>query len=333
VAQHLGTEHHELVVKPDAVAGVPRLVWHYNEPFADSSALPSLALCEMARGFVTVALNGDGGDEAFIGYDRYRAAAILGRLEWMPRPVRALAGAGGRILPAGTAKSFPYRLRRFIEALNRTPGDRYAAWMTCFGSAEKSELYTPSLRQELGTTDSLAVLTAAHEASDASTLVEHAAHTDVQLYLPDDLLVKMDIASMANSLEVRSPLLDHEVVEFAASLPLSLKLRGFTQKYLLRRAMRGLLPEAVLRRPKMGFGVPIDHWFRHELREMAYDLLLDARARQRGYFRPEIVRRYLDEHVEGRAHHHHRLWSLLMLEQWHRVFIDTRPAPAAACGA
>ena len=336
VAQHLGTEHHELVVKPDAVSGVPRLVWHYNEPFADSSALPSLALCEMARGFVTVALNGDGGDEAFLGYDRYLATAVLDRLDWVPRPVRALAGAAGHALPPGMAKSLTYRMRRFTDVLTLEPRDRYATWMTYFGSRDKSELYTPALWGELGATDSLALLDAAYEASDAPTFVERTAHTDVQLYLPDDLLVKMDIASMANSLEVRSPLLDHEVVEFAASLPLHLKLRGFTQKYLLRRAMRGLLPEAVLRRPKMGFGVPIDHWFRHELREMAYDVLLDARARQRGYFRPEIVRRYLDEHVEGRAHHHPRLWSLLMLEQWHRVFIDTRPASSAApaaCGA
>jgi asparagine synthase (glutamine-hydrolysing) len=336
VAQHLGTEHHEVVVKPDAVSGVPRLVWHYNEPFADSSALPSLALCEMARGFVTVALSGDGGDEAFLGYDRYLATAVLDRLDWVPRPVRTLAGTVGRRLPRGTAKSLTYRMRRFTDVLTLGPRDRYAAWMTCFGSADKSELYTPALLQELRATDSLALLDAAYEASDATTFVERTAHTDVQLYLPDDLLVKMDIASMANSLEVRSPLLDHEVVEFAASLPLHLKLRGFTQKYLLRRAMRGLLPEAVLRRPKMGFGVPIDHWFRHELREMAYDVLLDARARQRGYFRPGIVRRYLDEHVEGRAHHHPRLWSLLMLEQWHRVFIDTRPASSAApaaCGA
>jgi asparagine synthase (glutamine-hydrolysing) len=336
VAQHLGTEHHELVVKPDAVSGVPQLVWHYNEPFADSSALPSLALCEMARGFVTVALGGDGGDEAFLGYDRYLATAVMDRLDWLPRPVRALAGAAGRGLPRGMTKSLTYRMRRFTDVLTLGPQERYAAWMTCFGSGDKSELYTPALRQELHGTDSLALLDAAYAASDATTFVERTAHTDVQLYLPDDLLVKMDIASMANSLEVRSPFLDHEVMEFAASLPLHLKLRGFTQKYLLRRAMRGLLPEAVLRRPKMGFGVPIDHWFRHELREMAYDVLLDARARQRGYFRPEIVRRYLDEHVEGRAHHHPRLWSLLMLEQWHRVFIDTRPASSAApaaCGA
>ena len=336
VAQHLGTEHHEAVVKPDAVAGVPRLVWHYNEPFADSSALPSLAVCEMARGFVTVALNGDGGDETFLGYDRYLATAVLNRLDWVPRPVRALAGAAGRGLPRGMAKSLAYRLRRVTDVLTLEPRDRYAKWMSAFGNADKRELYAPALRQELRTTDSLALLDQAYEASDATTFVERIAHADVQLYLPDDLLVKMDIASMAHSLEVRSPFLDHEVVEFAASLPLHLKLRGWTQKYLLRRAMRGLLPEAVIRRPKMGFGVPIDHWFRHELREMAYDVLLDARAQQRGYFRPEVVRRYLDEHVEGRAHHHPRLWSLLMLEQWHRVFIDARPAPSAApaaCGA
>jgi len=336
VAQHLGTEHHEAVVKPDAVAGVPRLVWHYNEPFADSSALPSLAVCEMARGFVTVALNGDGGDETFLGYDRYLATAVLNRLDWVPRPVRALAGAAGRGLPRGMAKSLAYRLRRVTDVLTLEPRDRYAKWMSAFGNADKRELYAPALRQELRTTDSLALLDQAYEASDATTFVERIAHADIQLYLPDDLLVKMDIASMAHSLEVRSPFLDHEVVEFAASLPLHLKLRGWTQKYLLRRAMRGLLPEAVIRRPKMGFGVPIDYWFRHELREMAYDVLLDTRAQQRGYFRPEVVRRYLDEHVEGRAHHHPRLWSLLMLEQWHRVFIDARPAPSAApaaCGA
>ena len=259
----------------------------------------------------------------------------LGRLDRVPAPLRRIAVAASRRLPYGAAKSLSYRMRRFAEVIPLEPRRRYAAWMTCFGNDGKAELYTPALARELEATDSLALIDAAYEASDAPTFVERAAHADVQLYLPDDLLVKMDIASMANSLEVRSPLLDHEVLEFAASLPLSLKLRGWTQKYLLRRAMQGLLPDAVLRRSKMGFGVPIDHWFRHELRDMAYDLLLDARARQRGYFRPEVVRRYLDEHAEGRAHHHPRLWSLLMLEQWHRVFIDTRPGYPVApppCG-
>jgi asparagine synthase (glutamine-hydrolysing) len=199
--------------------------------------------------------------------------------------------------------------------------------MTIFDGARKGELYSGDFAAHVGSTDSLELLEAAFAASDASGLVEAASHTDVQMYLPDDLLVKMDIASMAHSLEVRSPFLDHHVVEFAASLPASLKLRGLMQKYLLKRVMKGVLPDRILRRRKMGFGVPIDRWLRHELREMAYDILLDGRARQRGYFRPEVVRRYLDEHVQGQGHHHARLWSLLVLELWHRMFVD-QPCPA-----
>src|SRR5262245_4128892 len=184
------------------------------------------------------------------------------------------------------------------------------------------EIYTLDFARQVGTGASLALLDAAYAVSDGASFLERTVHTDVQMYLPDDLLVKMDIASMANSLEVRSPFLDHEVVEFAATLPVALKLRRLTDKYLVRRVMRARLPEAVLRRKKMGFAVPIDHWFRHELREMAYDTLLDARARARGYFRPEVVQRYLDEHVQGQGHHHSRLWTLLMLELWHRMFLD-----------
>jgi asparagine synthase (glutamine-hydrolysing) len=148
--------------------------------------------------------------------------------------------------------------------------------------------------------------------------------------LPDDLLVKMDIASMANSLEVRSPLLDHHVMELAASLSPRLKLRGLTGKHILRELLRDDLPPAVLGRRKMGFGVPIERWLRSELREMAYDLLLDGTARARGYFRPNVVREWLDSHAEGRANHHSQLWALLMLELWHRLYIDRRCAPRAA---
>ena len=303
VAKRFETEHHELVVKPDAAATIPRLVWHYNEPFADSSGLPSLAVCEMARGFVTVALNGDGADESFFGYERYRAALLAGWLDRVP-PLRWGVRAASRLLPAGRPRSLVYRARRLAEELTLPPERRYAAWMTSFGNPQKTELYTLDFARQVGTGDSLALLDAAYAVSDGASFLERTVHTDVQMYLPDDLLVKMDIASMANSLEVRSPFLDHEVVEFAATLPPALKLRRLTHKYLVRRVMRGLLPEAVLRRKKMGFAVPIDHWFRHELREMAYDTLLDARARARGYFRPEVVQRYLDEHVQGQGHHH-----------------------------
>jgi asparagine synthase (glutamine-hydrolysing) len=325
VARRFETEHHDLVVKPDAVTMLPRLVWHYNEPFADSSAVPSFVLCEMARGFVTVALNGDGGDEAFLGYDRYLGTVLAGWQDRIPGPIRRAAVGAARLLPGGALKSPAHRLRRFVEPLGLEPGRRYGRWIGCFTTEEKADLYAPELAAAVARRDSLTVLDAAYAASDAPTFLERTVHADVQLYLPDDLLVKMDIASMAHSLEVRSPFLDHRVMEFAASLPPRLKLRGLTPKYLVRRLMKGVLPEAILRRKKMGFGVPIDHWFRHELREMAHDVLLGERSRTRGYFRPEVVRRYLDEHGAGRAHHHFRLWSLLVLELWHRAFLDARP--------
>jgi asparagine synthase (glutamine-hydrolysing) len=331
VAVRFETDHRERVVKPDAVAVLPRLVWHYNEPFADSSALPSLYLAEMAREAVTVALNGDGGDEAFVGYQRYLATVLAGWQDRLPAWLRRALPRATRLLPAGGPKSAAHGIQRFAAGLALDRRRRYGHWLSVFDGDAKRELYTREFAAAVGSTDSLALLEAAYAASDAPGFLEATVHADVQLYLPDDLLVKMDIASMASSLEVRSPFLDHRVVEFAARLPARLKLRGLTQKYLVRQVMRTILPDPVLRRKKMGFGVPIDHWFRHELREMAYDLLLDARARQRGYLRPEVVRRYLDEHAQGRAHHHARLWSLLVLELWHRMFVD-RPCPAEAPG-
>ena len=328
VAQRFATDHHEFVVKPDAATMLPRLVWHYNEPFADSSALPSFALCEMAKQSVTVALNGDGGDEAFMGYDRYLGTVVASWYDRIPAPLRRAFIWGANRLPQGVPKSSVYRLRRFAEALALEPRRRYGQWMASFANEQKHELYSDDFAAQLGPLDSWSLLDAAYVASDAPSFLEATVHTDVQLYLPDDLLVKMDIASMAHSLEVRSPFLDHKVVEFAASLPATLKLHRLTQKYLVKKIMADVLPEEILRRKKMGFGLPIDHWFRHELREMTYDVLLDSQARQRGYFRPAVVRRYIDEHVAGKALHHFRLWNLLMLELWHRMFID-QPCPLA----
>jgi asparagine synthase (glutamine-hydrolysing) len=196
--------------------------------------------------------------------------------------------------------------------------------MTTFSDDEKRRLYAADLAAQLAPVDSLSLFEARHLASAASDGVEALVGIDVETYLPDDLLVKMDIASMACSLEVRSPLLDHHLVEFAARLPVSLKLRGRRQKHLLRRAVSELLPRSTLERRKMGFGVPLDRWFRTELRDMAYDVLLDRVAGERGYFRPNVVREYLDSHVRRRANHQMRLWNLLMLELWHRMFIDRR---------
>jgi asparagine synthase (glutamine-hydrolysing) len=327
VARHLETEHHALVVRPDAMALVPRLAWHYDEPFADSSAIPSFALSALARTRVTVALGGDGGDESFLGYERYLAARAGGLLDTVPRRLRVLASRTAPLFPRGGPKSRRYRARRLVESLGRDAEQRYAQWMMYFDGEAKRKLYGEALAP-MTAIASETLLEAAFAASDADTFVERAAHADVQTYLPDDLLVKMDIASMAHSLEVRSPLLDHHVVEFAAALPLDLKLRGLTQKYLLKAVARPWLPAGILDRRKMGFGVPLHRWFREELRDMAYDVLLGQRARERGYFEPAAVRRLLDEHVAGTALHHHRLWNLLMLEWWHRTWIDQPPPPA-----
>ncbi|MBY0279291.1 asparagine synthase (glutamine-hydrolyzing) [Candidatus Binatia bacterium] len=323
VAQHFGTEHHELVVKPDAAAILPKLVWYYNEPYADSSALPAFQLCAMARRSVTVALAGDGGDELFAGYDRHAATAVAARFDVVPAPLRAALARGvGALGTVGAPKTLVYRLARFVEGLPLDPVARYARWLAVFDNSLKLGLYTADFAAQVASHDSLELLADLYRRSDAEDFVEATLDADLQMYLPDDLLVKMDIASMACSLEVRSPLLDHHLVEFAARLPRRMKLRGLVQKHLLKRVMHDVLPEPILARRKMGFGVPIDNWLRGELRETAYDVLLDRRAIARGYFRADALRRLLDEHASGAAFHHHRLWALLMLELWHRTFID-----------
>ena len=222
------------------------------------------------------------------------------------------------------------RARRFGGGLALDPARRYGRWLSVALDEHKTALYTPEFASRWRDVDSLALLADHWRAAAATATAERAAFSDIAMYLPDDLLVKMDIASMANSLEVRSPLLDHHVVEFAAALPVALKLRGLTPKYLLRRVMSRHLPPAILSRRKMGFGVPMEHWLRGGLRELSHDLLLGKAATGRGYLNPATVRRYLDEHARGQGQHHARIWSLLVLEMWHRMFIDRRPDPVPA---
>ncbi|MEE2792283.1 MAG: asparagine synthase (glutamine-hydrolyzing) [Acidobacteriota bacterium] len=325
VATAFDTKHHEFVVRPNITELLPRLVYHYNEPFADSSAVPTWVLTEMAGRSITVALSGDGGDEAFLGYDRYAGAVVTDQLDRLPEGLRRGIARAVGWLPNGSAKTALTRLRRFAGGLDIEPYKRYGRWISMLLDEHKKQLYTPEFSAAWGGLDSLDLLEEWCCGSGALATVERLADADVGMYLPDDLLVKMDIASMANSLEVRSPFLDHQVVEFAASLPVSLKLRPGASKYLLRRVMKSHLPQAILKRRKMGFGVPIDHWLRGDLRELAYDVLLSRAATERGYFDSTTVRRYLDEHALGRAQHHMRIWGLLMLELWHQTFIDQRP--------
>jgi asparagine synthase (glutamine-hydrolysing) len=324
VAERFGTEHHELVVRPDAAAILPKLAWQFDEPFADSSAVPTYYVAQMTRQYVTVALNGDAGDESFGGYDRYVANLLAASFDRWPGAglLRHAIRSGLHLLPhRGTRTSLLYRGRRFLDGLTETPERRYARWFCHFHDDRKAELCTPEFLAA-GGEDALEVLLAAYRESDAPDFGDATLGVDAGLYLPDDLLVKVDIASMAHSLEARSPFLDHEFMEFAATIPFELKVRGRVKKYILKRALAGLLPERILHRPKMGFGVPIDHWLRHELREVAYETLLGSRAASRGYFQMRTVQRMLDEHVQGKAGWHYLLWNLLMLELWHRTYID-----------
>jgi len=328
VARHFGTEHREFVVRPNAVEIIPKLVWHYDEPFADSSAIPTWYVSEMTRRHVTVALTGDGGDEGFAGYPRYRAVKLAQWFDRLPGFARrALAGRFWRMLPVSVEqKTWRRRAQRLFVALNMRPRERYARWCSIFDDERKERLYTPETAAAVAGEASWRVLDAEYEKVGDVDFVGGTTFVDFMRYLPDDLCCKVDIASMAHGLECRAPFLDHKLIEFVGRIPTDLKLRGFSGKWLLRRAFGSMLPRAIRRRRKMGFGAPIAEWFRGELKDYLRDVLLDGKTLKRGYFRPEAVRALVDEHVTRRYDHGYRLWALLMLELWHRRFLDEKPS-------
>jgi asparagine synthase (glutamine-hydrolysing) len=335
LAEWYGTDHHELVVRPSAIDVLPTLAWHFDEPFADSSAIPSYYVAKMSRERVTVVLNGDGGDEIFGGYRRY-VAIDRGRRISVPAALQPRLGCLGSFLAAhGAPRSVSWKAGRFLEMLSHPLPRRYARMMSYFGPEQKFALYSDALRERLGGVDSYELLDAAFAASRAGSPIGTIMDVDVNTYLPGDLLVKTDITTMANSIEARSPFLDHHLMEWAAGLPADLKVRSGTTKYLLKKAVADWLPPELVNRPKMGFGVPMAMWLRTELRELSWDVLTDATARSRGLFRPEAVARLLREHAEG-GDHSTRIWALIQFELWHRIFVDgahTHAGLAIAAGA
>lgn len=324
IANKYETDHHEFIVKPDAIEILPKLIWHYNEPFADSSAIPTYYVSKVTREYVKVALNGDGGDESFAGYERYLADKLADYYRFIPKFFREqIIKKALNYIPYSTnRRNFFRRLKRFIKGISEVPERRYVRWICFFDNEMKDDLYTPSFKEEVNDIDSVDLTVEWYKKTDAKAFIDKTLFVDVMSYLPEDLLVKVDIASMANSLEARSPFLDHKVMEFAASLPSDLKLRGIETKYLLKHTLSDILSKEILGRRKMGFGVPLDVWFRKELKEMAYDVLLDKRCTERGYFEREAIQRMLDEHVSEKYDHSYRIWALLFLELWHKMFID-----------
>ncbi len=326
VADKYKTDHTEFMVEPDAVDILPKLVRHYNEPFADPSAIPTYYVSKLAREHVTVILNGDGGDENFAGYGRYALNAFSEKVrKFFPASLMKAMHPLFMLLPhGGNPNNFVWRLKRFSQTYVRSPERRNADMLLHFMAEMKSELYTEEFREEVSGTDSFDLLLAKFREAGADNLLERTLYSDVMMYLPDALLVKVDVASMANALEARSPFLDHEFMEFVARIPPRLKLKGMKTKHILKEALRGILPDEVLFREKMGFGVPLDYWFRNELKAMAYDTLLGQRAMGRGYFNRDYVREILDNHVSGKWNWQYHIFNLLMLELWHREFIDAR---------
>jgi asparagine synthase (glutamine-hydrolysing) len=334
VAQAFSTDHHEFIVEPSAVEILPKLVRHYGEPFADSSAIPSFYLAELTRRHVTVALNGDGGDEAFGGYGRYvwNSDSLVAKLGKLPlRARRAVAGLV-RQVRAGAPHSFRWRVHQFGRLLDLTPRENYERAMSFFDRYERQKLYTPGYCSMIGESLVPSIIQTPWERASGEALIDLMLETDVETYLPGDLLVKMDIATMAHSLEARSPLLDHQLLEMAAKLPARLKVSGSEKKIVFRDALTAWLPRSLLDRPKMGFGVPLKHWFRDELRDYAADVLLDGGTLARGYFERPYLESLLAEHRAGTMDHSSRMWALIMAELWHRQYVDA-PKTLVAVGA
>ncbi|HUV39350.1 MAG TPA: asparagine synthase (glutamine-hydrolyzing), partial [Planctomycetota bacterium] len=316
VADRFGTDHHEFTVAPRAAEVIEKLVPLFGEPFADSSAIPTWYLSRETRAHVKVALSGDGGDELFGGYDRYRAMMLAERVGRWPRFLRKLAAslAGS----PGEQRSMRHRMRRFLDAAGDDPVERYLAWMGLFPASMRERLLAGPM------TDTCAedYLREAFARNPAGTPADRAMRVDLVTYLPGDPLVKTDVASLAFGLEVRCPFLDPELVALAQRIPMKQKLSLFTGKRILRKTFRDRLPAKVRKRRKMGFGVPLGRWFRGELRGMLNDVLLSQRARERGVLKPHAVQGLIEEHQAGHADHSARLYALLFLELWFREFID-----------
>ncbi len=311
VADYLGTAHTAFRVDPHALDLLEKLVWHHDQPFADSSAIPTFLVSQMTREHVTVALSGDGGDEQFAGYDRFYAATLVKKLGIVPKPVWQFAAATLAILPEGTGYyNSVKRAGRFARGASQSLGRAYFDWVRV-ADAEQVHALTQS--------DDMAAI-AFEDALSPETL-GGILMANQATYLPDDLLIKADRCSMAASLEVRAPFLDHRLAEIVAPIPINLKLRGSTTKYLLKEVARGLLPDHIIDRKKHGFGVPLGAWLRRDSSPVR-DILLSDTARARGLLDMQQVQALIHEHEAGQRDHNRILWTLLTLEQWHRTFID-----------
>jgi asparagine synthase (glutamine-hydrolysing) len=320
VAKHFGTKHHVELLKLDHIALVEQLVAHFDEPFADTSLFPTFLVSQLASREVKVVLSGDGGDELFAGYDTYLAEKLDRYYGCLPRLLRqqVLPKAAGWLPPQPSKKGLINKLKRMVEGGALDPSLQHTRWMMFLNSAEKDSLYRSDLRATLYEDPTLDLFNGYFEKANSFDRLAQQQYVDLKTYLADDILTKVDRMSMAVSIEARVPLLDYHIVEFAMNLPAHMKLNGTRTKSILRRAVKQLVPNLVLEKPKQGFSIPIKHWLCTSLKPMMLDLLSKDSLHTSGYFNHQVIEAWIREHLTGRANHSHRLWALMVFEMWHR---------------
>lgn len=325
VADYFGTDHTEFVVESNQIKDlVPVLMGFLDEPLADASVIPTYIISKLARRHVTVALAGDGGDELFGGYDTYKAAKVAGLYRRVPGFVRrGIVGPAVRLLPASKKRlSLEFKAKKFIAGVEFPPEVSNFIWWGAYAPAEKTRLFDPDFQASLRDDPFAPIAFHLSQApDDKADLLDRLAYLDLKLYLQDDLLVKVDRMSMANSLEIRTPFLDYTLVEFAASVPSRLKLKGLTSKYILKKMLRGRVPPEVLTRKKIGFDIPLGPWLRNELWEFCNDVLSPSRLGRHGFFNGAYVQKLLGEHRRGAHNHRQLLWPLIIFQFWYDHYL------------
>jgi len=323
IAKKFKTDHHEFIVKPNAIEILPMLVRQYEEPFADSSALPTYYVSKLTRNFVTVALNGDGGDENFAGYPWYSIHKFASWYDRFSFFHEKLALPASKFLYKNIKNDFLEKVYRFSRTLSSGYERRYLNYICYFTKQMKNQLYTEDFKKIVWQENTENLIAQRFFESGTKDKVDQALYVDFSTYLPDDLLAKVDIATMIVALEGRSPFLDQEMLELSAQIPSNLKLKGIdNKKYILKKALEGFIPDEILYRKKMGFRVPIQKWFKEELKEYSKKILLSDKSLKRNLFRKEYVKNILDEHCETRVDYSKHIWALLMLELWFREYFD-----------
>jgi asparagine synthase (glutamine-hydrolysing) len=323
-AERFGTEHMEAYLEPDIADMVQKLVSHIDEPFGDFSIVPTYLVSQLAQQHVKVALSGDGGDELFAGYDTYVAQAYARRYDRLPTVVRQrfLPAMLAQFKPRAAKKGVVNKAKRFVEGAALASELQHTRWMMFMTAADRQALYTPDFAKLVTHPTAEELISAEFSSYTHLPPLIQQQIVDVRTYLVDDILTKVDRMSMATSLEVRVPFLDHRVVEFALNLPPEMKLHHGQTKWILRRALADRIPEPILNKPKEGFSIPIKHWLGTTLKPLMLELLSAETVTRRGYFNANLVQLWIDEHLTGRVNHSHRLWSLMVLELWHRTYLD-----------